>query len=91
MENEEEHEGTSSLSKQCATRCTSLSKQCVTRWAVRTTAFEKVINNYYQLMSLWDACLQENLDIELLVADPHSGSVKAAKNKACQMRGTVNS
>lgn len=40
---------------------TSLSKLCPTRWTVRASCFEKILNNYDQLILLWEQCLQERL------------------------------
>ena len=42
---------------------------CATCWIVRSTAFAKVINNYGQLMHLWDVCLQENFTLRDLISN----------------------
>ncbi|XP_066925948.1 zinc finger MYM-type protein 1-like [Clytia hemisphaerica] len=44
---------------------TSLDKLSETRWTVRANCFQKIIDSYSNLQSLWDLCLAENLTKEV--------------------------
>ena len=44
---------------------TSLEKLSETRWTVRASCFQKIIDCYSNLQSLWDLCLAENLAKEV--------------------------
>ena len=44
---------------------TLLDKMSETRWTVRANCFQKIIDNYSNLQSLWDICLTENLTREV--------------------------
>ena len=44
---------------------TSLEKLSETRWTVRASCFQRIIDSYSNLQSLWDVCLTENLTKEV--------------------------
>lgn len=44
---------------------TSLDKLSETRWTVRASCFQKIIDSYSNLQSLWDICQAENLTREV--------------------------
>ena len=41
-----------------------LDKLSVSRWTIRAGCFQKIINNYPLLLTLWDECLEEKLDTD---------------------------
>ena len=42
----------------------ALEKLCTPRWTVRASSFQKIIENYCLLLTLWGDCLREPLDAE---------------------------
>ena len=42
----------------------SLDILCIIHWLIRTTCFQKIINNYSLLLSLWEEPFLEKLDAE---------------------------
>ena len=53
----------------------SLDKLCLIRWTIRAACFQKVMNNYSLLMSLWEESLKEKLDTDT------SSRIKGCKSK----------
>ena len=58
----------------------TLDKLCITRWTIRATCFQKIIDNYSLLLSLWDECLLEKLDAET------SARIKGCKSQMKSFR-----
>ena len=44
---------------------TSLDKLCVTRWTVRASCFLKILNNYDELLTLWQECLCQKVTTDI--------------------------
>ena len=39
-----------------------LTKFSATRWTVRATCFQRILDNYEELLTLWNECLETNLE-----------------------------
>ena len=42
-----------------------LTKFSATRWTVRATCFQKILDNYEELLTLWKICLETNLEPDI--------------------------
>ena len=42
-----------------------LTKFSATRWAVRATCFQRILDNYEKLLTLWNECLETNLESDI--------------------------
>ena len=40
-------------------------KFCATRWTLRTTCFQRVIDNYNALLKLWNDCLETRIESDV--------------------------
>ena len=62
---QENVEGEVDYEEHSRNKSSSLDKLCVTRWTVRAACFLKIINNYDQLLDLWEMCLNEKLTTDV--------------------------
>ena len=56
---------TENIEKEGASEAAGLIKLSVTRWTIRAACFQRVIDNYEALLSLWEECLSSKLEAEL--------------------------
>ena len=42
-----------------------LTKFSTTRWRVRATCFQRILDNYEELLTLWNKCLETNLEQDI--------------------------
>ena len=62
---QENVEGVVDYEEHSRNKSSSLDKLCITRWTVRAACFLKIINNYDQLLDLWEMCLNEKLTTDV--------------------------